>query len=134
MGPAEITRFLTSLAVKEKVAASTQNQALSALLFLYRKVLEQDLPWIDGVVRAKRPERPPVVLTSRPQQCPAAPGRDRLTGFRRPYATAPRPGTGAMTATYATHDTRTFPEYADRAGQRLQNSAVRPNSSSATIR
>ena len=93
-------------------------------------MLEQDLPWIDGVVRAKRPERLPVVLTSRPQQCPAAPGRDRLTGFRRPYATAPRPGTGAMTATYATDNTRTFPEYADRARQRLQNSAVRPNSSS----
>ena len=63
MGPAEITHFLTSLAVNEKVAASTQNQALSALLFLYRAVLEQDLPWIDGVVRAKRPERLPVVLT-----------------------------------------------------------------------
>ena len=63
MGPVEITQFLSWLAVKEKVAASTQNQALSALLFLYRAVLEQDLPWLDGVVRAKRPERLPVVLT-----------------------------------------------------------------------
>jgi len=45
------------------VAASTQNQALSALLFLYRNVLDQDLPWLDGVVRAKRAERLPVVLT-----------------------------------------------------------------------
>lgn len=46
-----------------RVAASTQNQALSALLFLYRDVLEVNLPWLDGVVRAKRPERLPVVLT-----------------------------------------------------------------------
>lgn len=63
MGGAEITRFLTSLAVDGKVAASTQNQALSALLFLYREVLEQDVPWLDNVVRAKRPRRLPVVLT-----------------------------------------------------------------------
>jgi integrase len=48
---------------KSKVAASTQNQALSALLFLYRDVLELDLPWLNGVVRAKRPERLPVVLS-----------------------------------------------------------------------
>ncbi len=63
MGAPEITRFLSSLAVDGKVAASTQNQALSALLFLYRAVLELDLPWLDGVVRAKRPQRLPVVLT-----------------------------------------------------------------------
>src|SRR6266498_4998017 len=63
MGAAEITRFLTSLAVKSRVSASTQNQALSALLFLYREVLEQDIPWLDDVVRAKRPQRLPVVLT-----------------------------------------------------------------------
>jgi len=59
--------FLSALAVKDKVAASTQNstqnQALSALLFLYREVLELDVPWLDGLVRAKRPERLPVVLT-----------------------------------------------------------------------
>jgi integron integrase len=59
----EITRFLTSLAVDGRVAASTQNQALSALLFLYRDVLALDVPWLDGLVRAKRPERLPVVLT-----------------------------------------------------------------------
>lgn len=53
MGAAEVTRFLTSLAVDGNVAASTQNQALSALLFLYREVLEHDLPWLDNVVRAK---------------------------------------------------------------------------------
>ena len=63
MGAPEVTRFLTSLAVDSHVAASTQDQALSALLFLYREVLEVDLPWLDGVVRARRPERLPVVLT-----------------------------------------------------------------------
>lgn len=63
MGAAEITKFLTALAVDGDVAASTQNQALSALLFLYRQVLAQDLPWLDGIVRAKRPVRLPVVLS-----------------------------------------------------------------------
>jgi len=63
MGAPEITRFLSSLAVEGKVAASTQNQALSALLFLYRHVLDQDLPWLDDVVRARRPRRLPIVLT-----------------------------------------------------------------------
>jgi len=63
MGAPEITKFLSALAVEGNVAASTQNQALSALLFLYRDVLEQDLPWLDDVVRAKRPARLPVVLT-----------------------------------------------------------------------
>ncbi|MFQ5829535.1 MAG: hypothetical protein ACE5JD_10325 [Candidatus Methylomirabilia bacterium] len=46
-----------------RLAASTRNQALSALLFLHREVLELDLPWLDGAVRAKRPQRLPVVLT-----------------------------------------------------------------------
>ena len=63
MGAPEITQFLTWLAVDGKVASSTQNQALSALLFLYRAVLGQEVPWIDGIVRARRPERLPVVLT-----------------------------------------------------------------------
>ena len=63
MGAPEITRFLTALAVEGRVAASTQTQALSALLFLYRHVLELDLPWLEGVVRAKRPQRLPIVLT-----------------------------------------------------------------------
>jgi integron integrase len=56
-------RFLTHLAVKEHVAASTQNQALAAILFLYQQVLEQPLNRIEGVVRAKRPRRLPMVLT-----------------------------------------------------------------------
>jgi site-specific recombinase XerD len=63
MGAAEVTKFLTSLAVDGQVAASTQNQALSALLFLYKDVLEVDLPWLDGIVRARHPERLPVVLS-----------------------------------------------------------------------
>jgi integron integrase len=63
MGAPEVTRFLSSLAVQGKVAASTQNQALSALLFLYRHVLHQELPWLDEVARAKRPKHLPIVLT-----------------------------------------------------------------------
>jgi integrase len=54
---------LSHLAVDRTVSASTQNQALAALLFLYRHVLEEPLPWIDDLVRALRPERLPVVLT-----------------------------------------------------------------------
>ncbi len=63
LGAAEVSAFLSNLATRAHVAASTQNQALAALLFLYREVLEQDLPWLDEVVRAKRPVRLPVVLT-----------------------------------------------------------------------
>lgn len=63
MGEKEIEAFLTYLAVNRKVAASTQNQALSAILFLYQKVLDRKLEWLDNVVRAKRPKRLPVVLS-----------------------------------------------------------------------
>lgn len=63
MGKEEITTFLTRLAVQGKVAASTQNQALSALLFLYRFALEIEVPWLDELVHAKRPRKLPVVLT-----------------------------------------------------------------------
>jgi integron integrase len=63
MGAPEVTAFLTSLAIDSLVAASTQNQALSAILFLYRDVLGVGLPWLDEVVRAKRPARLPVVLS-----------------------------------------------------------------------
>ena len=63
MGAPEVARFLTSLAIDGRVAASTQNQALNALLFLYRVVLEVDLPWLNEVVRARRPESLPTVLT-----------------------------------------------------------------------
>ncbi len=63
MGKYEVEQFLSALAVKDKVSASTQNQALAALLFLYRKVLGTDLPWLDDVVRARRTVRIPVVLS-----------------------------------------------------------------------
>lgn len=63
LGSAEVTAFLSDLATRGQVAASTQNQALAALLFLYRHVLELDLPWLNEVVRAKRPQRLPTVLT-----------------------------------------------------------------------
>ena len=62
LGEAEVTAFLTDLAVRRRVSASTQNQALSALLFLYGEVLALDLPWLDDLVRARRPSRLPVVL------------------------------------------------------------------------
>jgi len=63
MGAAEVEAFLTHLAVEGGVAASTQNQAKSALLFLYKEVLGVELPWLDGVASAKAPKRLPVVLT-----------------------------------------------------------------------
>jgi integron integrase len=64
MGKAEVEAFLTHLAVARSVAPSTQNQALGALLFLYREVLGAKLGWLEGVERARRPKRLPVVLTA----------------------------------------------------------------------
>jgi integron integrase len=63
MGESEIAQFLSSLASDAHVSASTQNQALNALLFLYREILKKDIGYVNGVVRAKRPNRLPVVLT-----------------------------------------------------------------------
>lgn len=63
MGAAEVEMFLTDLAVRRNVSASTQNQALAALLFLYKDVLKLDLPWLADIVRAKKPQRLPVVLS-----------------------------------------------------------------------
>ena len=63
MGAAEVQAFLSHLAVDRQVSASTQNQAKAALLYLYKQVLQVDLPWLDEVVQAKRPRRLPVVLT-----------------------------------------------------------------------
>jgi len=65
MGEREISQFLTNLAVNRNVAASTQNQALCAILFLYRQVLNRELEWISGIERAKKPERIPVVLSQK---------------------------------------------------------------------
>ena len=63
MGAPEVEAFLTHLAVAGRVAASTQNQAKSALLFLYREVLLIELPWLENVTQASAPKRLPVVLT-----------------------------------------------------------------------
>lgn len=63
LGGKQVESFLTGLATRGKVAAATQNQALAALLFLYREVLDVKLPWMDNVVRAKQPRRIPVVLS-----------------------------------------------------------------------
>ncbi len=63
LGEPEVTAFLTHLATVRRVAASTQNQALGALLFLYREVLETPFGWLEGLVRAKKPALRPTVLT-----------------------------------------------------------------------
>jgi integron integrase len=63
MGSAEVEAFLTHLAVKQRVSAATQNQALHALLFLYRQVIGSDLPWLENITRASKPKRLPVVLS-----------------------------------------------------------------------
>lgn len=64
MGGAEVEQFLTHLAVVGNVAAGTQNQALSSLLFLYKEILGVELPWLESVTRAKRPQRVPTVLSA----------------------------------------------------------------------
>lgn len=63
LGASEVTAFLNDLAVTQRVAAATQNQALAAVLFLYRHVLGQDLPWLDDLVRAERPAHLPTVMS-----------------------------------------------------------------------
>ena len=63
MGAQEVQQFLSHLAVEGYVAASTQSQALSAILFLYQQVLKHDIGWLHDVVRAKQPQRLPVILT-----------------------------------------------------------------------
>jgi site-specific recombinase XerD len=69
MGEREISDFLTHLAVNRKVSASTQNQALSAILFLYQKVLNLEPEWLEDVVRAKRPQHLPVILSRQEIKC-----------------------------------------------------------------
>jgi integron integrase len=63
LGAEQLSQFLSDLAVRGKVSASTQNQALNAILFLYREVLKIELPWLESVQRAKRSQHLPVVLT-----------------------------------------------------------------------
>jgi integron integrase len=68
LGVKDVTSFLSYLAVERHVSASTQNQALSAILFLYREVLEQEIDWITDAVRAQKPKRLPVVFTKEEAQ------------------------------------------------------------------
>lgn len=68
MGAAEVEQFLSHLATAENVSAKTQNQAMHAILFLYRRVLGIELPWLDGITRARESKRIPVVLTVRETQ------------------------------------------------------------------
>ena len=89
MGAGEIREFLSHLAVEGGVAASTQNVALCALMFLYRGVLGVELPYVDGIQRAKRPARVPVVFT----RAEAAGQRPRL----RLRGDTVRDGKGRMT-------------------------------------
>ena len=79
MGAGEVRAFLTHLAAEKNVAASTQNQALSALLFLYRVVLEVKLPWVEGFERVQRPPKVPVVFTKEEARAVLS----RLTGSAR---------------------------------------------------
>lgn len=66
MGAAEVEAFLSYLATAENVSAKTQNQAMHAVLYLYKRVLGVDLPWLDGITRARESKRIPVVLTQHP--------------------------------------------------------------------
>lgn len=63
MGAPEVEQFLTYLAVNGRVASSTQNQALSAIIFMYKEVLKIELSWLNDVTRAKRPETTPLVFS-----------------------------------------------------------------------
>jgi integron integrase len=82
MSAPEVEAFLTDLAINRRVSAATQNQALAALLFLYRHVLEQDLPWLESVVRARPAVHVPVVLSRQEVQAllRQLDGRFRLIG------------------------------------------------------
>ena len=80
MAEGEIRSFLSHFAVDRKVSASTQNQALSAILFLYKEVLKKPLDWIQGVKRAKRSSRLPVVFTRRGPGNSEKPQRHKVAG------------------------------------------------------
>jgi site-specific recombinase XerD len=79
MGAPEVRAFLSHLAVERHVAASTHRQALSAIVFLYREVLNQDLGWLEDMERAKKPERLPVVFSRSEVRGAGAYGRATLT-------------------------------------------------------
>ena len=88
LGRVEVSAFLSHLATQARVSASTQNQALSALLFLYAQVLNQDIGRLDDLVRAKRPARVPVVLTR--EEARAVLARLEGRGDRGPELAEPR--------------------------------------------
>jgi site-specific recombinase XerD len=91
MGGSEVEAFLSHLATEGRVSPSTQNQALAALLLLYREVLEKELPWMDGMVRAKRPARVPVVLTENEVRA-LSPSSTARSGSLRACSTRPACG------------------------------------------
>lgn len=99
MGADEIEAFLTHLAVEKNVAASTQNQALSALLFLYRNVLKQDIDFPTDVVRAKKPKRLPTVPLPWQRSTPTLPASGSGSTSFRPIVS---PWTRARTPSAAT--------------------------------
>ena len=101
MGEAEVTAFLNHLATERNVAAATQNQALAALLFLYKQVLGMDLAWLDGVVRAKRPvrlpERQPAAAGAQAKLAVAGhDGQRRVVRLNDPSTTLGRAGSGSL--------------------------------------
>ncbi|MCK7497438.1 MAG: phage integrase N-terminal SAM-like domain-containing protein [Comamonadaceae bacterium] len=104
VGAPEVEAFLTDLAVNGKVSAPTQTQALSALLFLYREVLGIDLPWLDGLVRAKPSKHVPTVLTPSGDQQAACPHGGHL----RPD------GTPAVRLRHASHGVRALADQGSR--------------------
>ena len=90
MGAEEVKAFLSHLAIQMNVAASTQNQAFSALLFLYQNVLKKRLPWIDDIVRASRPAKVPVVFTQEEaRQVPSRPFADSARVRGSPICRSP---------------------------------------------
>ncbi len=99
LGASEVTAFLSHLAVKRNVAASTQNRAMNAILFLYRDVLKCTLPWLDGVQLAKKPQRLPVVLRGWQYVFPSTRPLDR-SAFRRRAASS---CTGRFSAAWEFH-------------------------------
>src|SRR2546426_1856771 len=124
LGEREVARFLSDLAVRGRVAASTQNQALSALLFLHRDVLGRDVGELDQLVRAKRPARLPVVLSR--AEVKAVLGR--LGGTPWLVASLRRGRTGRRGASYGgTIFTRPW------CSGRLLRRCVRPASTSAPV-
>lgn len=140
MGGEEVNAFLSWLATEQNVSASTQNQALGALLFLYRHVLDDPLPWLKDVVRATRPSRLPVVTTPEEVRRPAAGGeeysgrsRSRQTGnlphlpslLRHPPAGARRRHphrSGAPRPPRRDHDHDLYPRPAVRSTRRAESS------------